>query len=84
MLHRSLLEKQPRFSLVFNEAVVNAAVGVKAPAFIREGRELPHSLTHPGVLERCSQSPRTPCIDPALVLDAGAVKLINSIKASLL
>lgn len=29
------------------------------------------------VLERCSGSPGALCIDPALVLDAGAVQLIN-------
>lgn len=58
--------------------------GVKAPAFIREGQELPHSLTHPHVRERCSQSPITPYVDPAPVWDAAAVKLMNSIKASLL
>lgn len=58
--------------------------GVKAPAFIREGQELPHSLTHPHVRERCSQSRIVPCIDPAPVWDAAAVKLINAIKASLL
>lgn len=65
---------------LFNEGAANAAAGVKACAFNREGQELPHSLTHPHVLERCSQSPS---INPALVRDVGAVKLIISIKTSL-
>lgn len=62
-------------ALIFNEGVVNAVAGVKAPAFIRKGQELPHSLTHPHVLERCSQSPCTPCIGPTPVPDAGTVEV---------
>jgi len=54
-------------------------VGAEDPAFIRDRRELPCSLTHPHMLERCSRSPCTPCIDPAPVLVAGTV---NSLDAS--
>lgn len=51
--------------------------GVKALAFNREEQELPHSLTHPHVLGGRSESPGALCIDPAPVLDADAVQLIN-------